>query len=245
MNIFIIIITILSILLLYIFYLTLLTIKYINNEPNYDLCQYNKKYSITLLDNNLNNIKTGDLILFSSYTYYPLFRIFGDHTFSHIGIVVKFNNQLYSLELFDIYPINNKIYYNKNLIPLYTRLNTYTGTTFIASLKKPLNNIQLQKLFKFINKKAKFYNPIELYFAKLHNFNFKNKYSCSSYIYHLLIYIGLIQNDNINNIDIHKYLINFCNNYLYNYPVEILYTNSQIKKIVNKSIIYPDTSILK
>ena len=45
------------------------------------------------------DIKSGDILLFSSYDYSLITRTCGHLVFSHIGIVVKHKQKLYSLEL--------------------------------------------------------------------------------------------------------------------------------------------------
>ena len=145
----ILIIVILSIFLIYNLYSYYKIYCYLFDEPDYNLCYNTKKYQTILLDGNLDKINTGDIILFSSYAYDPIFRIFGDVTFSHVGMVVKMNDQLYSLEMTDSYKLNNKIYTNKCLFPLYEKVDKYTGNVFICKLKEELD----QKLKKIDHQK--------------------------------------------------------------------------------------------
>lgn len=236
----IIIIIILSLFLFYNFYMILKISQYIFDEPNYDLCNNTKKYKTVIFDDILDNVETGDIILFSSYSYIPIFRIFGHNTFSHIGMIIKLNNQIFSLEMTDYYRLNNIDYYNKCLFPLYDRINTYTGNVFICKLKNKLNTYQIDKLNELVKNDSKFLSPIELFLYMSHNINYKNKYTCGSYIYFILQELNVISNLKINNIDINPFLINMCHqNIIYNYPVELLCNSSKIKKLTNKSISYP------
>lgn len=238
----IIIIILLSLFLIYNIAILYKIFKYISDEPDYSLCENTKKYNIALLDNNLNNINTGDIILFSTYSYFPLMRIFGDKVFSHIGMVVELDNKYYILEMtvFDI--MNNKKYTNKSLFSLYDRINTYAGNIFISKLQKPLNANQLDKLYNLINQDNKFLNSIELYINMLYNKNFSNKFTCSSYIFYILQNLNIIDcKIKIKNIDIHSFLIDLCHNSnIYAEPVELLCNSSNITKLDNKTIDYPN-----
>lgn len=160
--------------------------KYSIDEPNYDLCHNTKKYDIALLDNNIENIKSGDLILYSAYSYDPYVRIFSDKVFSHFGIVVKINNIYYILELLDQYPLNNKLYKNKSLFPLYDRISKYSGNCFISRIKNPLNNHQLNLLIQLVNEDITFLSPVQLYVSVINNLTFSNRSTCSWYIYNIL-----------------------------------------------------------
>jgi hypothetical protein len=240
-NIQILIITILSLFLIYNLYVYYKLYCYLFDEPYYSLCNNTKKYKTILLDGNLDKLNTGDIILFSSYAYDPIFRIFGDYTFSHVGMVVKIDNQLFSLEMTDSYKLNNKIYTNKCLFPLYEKVDKYTGNVFICKLKEELNQNQLNILYDLIKQDFKFYSPIEIYLAMSHNMKFHNKFCGGSLIFYLLQQINIIdKNIKIDNIDINSYLVNLCHqNTIYNYPIEFLCNNSNIKKIYKKTIEYP------
>ncbi len=213
--------------------------KIISNEPDYDNCKNTKRYKISILENNYNNIKSGDLLLFSAYNYDTIVRTVGDLTFSHIGIVVIENGIIYSFECFDYYPIKQKKYYNSIKIPLKDRINSYSGNTFIISLNTPLNKSQEDLLIKLSYKKYKFQSNRQLILTVLYNFKYTDAYFCSSFIIYILIEIGLLDYDmvkNIHNIYLHKYI---CNIYeytnLYGYPTEILSNDKFIKKIENKT----------
>lgn len=233
------IIIFLSLILLYNIYILYKIFIYLTNEPDYSLCSNTKKYNIALLKNNITNIETGDIILFSSYTYFPVFRIFGHNTFSHIGLVIQIQNKYYILEMTSFDVLNNKIYRHKCLFSLYDRVNQYSGNVFISKLKRPLTKAQKHKLYKLIKNDVQFLNPLELYINFLYNYNFKNKYTCSSYIYYILQEINLIdKNKKIKNMDIHPFMIDLCNNNLYNYPIELLSLSSNINKLYNKTIEY-------
>lgn len=240
MNYKICIIIILSLLLIYNIFMLCKLFNYLLDEPDYSICYNTKKYNIALLDNNLSNIQTGDILLFSSYIYYPIFRIFGNKIFSHIGMVVKINNEYYSLEMTDFYILNDKIYTHKSLFPLYDRINKYTGNIFISKLKNPLNYSQLNKLYNLISKSATFLNPIQLYINMIYDYKFNDKYTCSSYIYYILKELNILDNIKINNIDIHSFIIDICHNKIYANPIELLCNSSKVDKLYKKTIEYPN-----
>ena len=96
-------------------------------------------------------------------------------------------------------------------------------------------------LYDLIKQDFKFYSPIEIYLAMSHNMKFHNKFCGGSLIFYLLQQINIIdKNIKIDNIDINSYLVNLCHqNTIYNYPIEFLCNNSNIKKIYKKTIEYP------
>jgi hypothetical protein len=81
-------------------------------------------YQYITYNNIKSDLKSGDMLLFSNQSYTLIPRIVGHPTFSHIGMVVKKNNQLYSLEIVD----NAWIYRKKKkmngiiVIPLKDRI---------------------------------------------------------------------------------------------------------------------------
>lgn len=209
------------------------------NEPDYDNCKNTKRYKISILENNYNNIKSGDLILFSAYKYDPIVRTIGDLTFSHIGIIVVENGIIYSLECFDYYPISKKKYYGSIKIPLNVRINSYSGNTFILSLKTPLLKNQEDLLINLSYKKYKFQSNRQMILTALYNFKYENEYFCSSFIIFLLTKIGILNYNivkNIHNIHLHKYICYiYKHSNLYTYPTELMSNEKFIKKIENKT----------
>ena len=123
-----------------------------SNDDNKYIYQY-------ITYNNVKSyLKSGDLLLFSNQTYTLIPRIIGHPTFSHIGLVVQKDNELYSLEIVD----NAWIYRKKKkmdgiiVVPLKDRIKNYCGSIYVASLIKPLSSLQQTKLYNFHVPNCKF-----------------------------------------------------------------------------------------
>ena len=72
--------------------------------------------------------------------------MFAHRKFPHFALIIKINNQLYSLELVEndaIKPNDNNLYSNVNIFPLKDRIHYYSGDVFISSLNKPLKSSEL------------------------------------------------------------------------------------------------------
>ena len=242
MNFQIIIIIILSLILIYNITLLYITFTYLFDGVDYSLCKNTIKYQIALLDDNLLNIDTGDILLFSTYSYVPLMRIFGHKAFSHMGMVLKLDNQYYSLELTNFDMVNDQICTNQIIVPLYDRINTYSGNVFISKIQNPLSSIQFRKLYNLIKKDNIFLKTTKLYLNMIHNIDFTNQFTCSTYIFYILQHLNIIDSKiKIKNINIHSFLIELCHNSnIYRYPVELLCNLSNVTKLHNKTIEYPN-----
>lgn len=217
------------IILLYIIYLFIP-----NNNKD---CSHFSLYKKILLNNIITDIKPGDLLLFSSNNYNIITRTFGNSKFSHIAIVIKINNKLYTLEMVQndyVYP-GNKQQSGIITIPLEDRIQYYNGNVFIASLINPLTEDQINKLnlykdknYKFLNK----WNAILLFNAK--NKVLGNERFCSEFISEILYNINISSIPyNSNKLKVQTAIINLCNNIIYKNPVQIIHEKLLIDNLQN------------
>lgn len=133
-----------------------LLIIFFNNLSKND-CRKRYAYKYIVYNNLKSYIKSGDLLLFSAFEFDPITRIFGHRGFSHVGLIIKYQDILYSLEMIGseiLYPFTPK---KIGLImhPLEDRIKHYQGYIFHASLLQPLNNDQEYQLFNYSKKPYK------------------------------------------------------------------------------------------
>ena len=142
---------ILSIIIFILFFIIYLFI-----PSNNTLCTNYKLYKKILLNNVINDIKPGDLLLFSSNKYNIITRTFGNSTFSHIAIVIKIDNKLLGNERFCseyiseiLHNINiSSIPYNSKKIKLQTAIINLCNNTIY---KNPVQIIHENLLINNIN----------------------------------------------------------------------------------------------
>lgn len=177
---------------------------FININHKLNLINYNKykKYEIT----ELNNLNTGDIILFRYYKSSDinnfilqkmLLPLLSDNYYGHIGMIIKKNNKLYTIEFVQDY--YHCLYTNtfKNgsiLLDAFNRIYNYYGRIIII---KNNCNISNDKIFKFVDK------------YKNHKYG-KKRLFCTTYLSKLLYYLKIIK---------HKYLYipnSFIKNKFYN-----------------------------
>jgi len=213
--------------------------------PNKIECYDLKIYKKILLSKALINIKEGDLVLFSSNKHNLITRTFGNDTFSHIGIVIQNPNyytdtnsnkySIYEMVKSDIIkPDSNRI---KNILisNLEDRILNYNGNVYIASLIKPLNDTQLNKLNQFIKKDFKFSTNSDVVFNLFSNKLSNNRRFCSELIADLLSYIN-VSNKPIKSkkYNLQGEIINLCNDIVYYKPIHIIPDKLLIDRIDNK-----------
>jgi hypothetical protein len=224
MNIILISIIIILIYIIYLFFP--------NNNKH---CTNYALYKKILLNNVINDIKPGDLLLFSSNKYNIITRTFGNSTFSHIAIVIQINNKLYTLEMVEddyIYP-GNVQHTGVITIPLEDRIQYYNGQIYLASLIHPLNTQQINKLNLYKDKNYKFLTKKNVIFL----FNAKNKLLgnerfCSEFISEILHNINIssipYQSDKTK---LQTEIINLTNNTIYKRPVQLIHEKLLINNI--------------
>jgi hypothetical protein len=148
---------------------------------------------------NNDNIKTGDIVLFRSKNKDYLTELI--ISFTHIGMIIFIDNKPYILETHSKNdPLNIGVSTEGvNIYNFYNRINKFEGHIYLLKLKKPLNNIQENKLITNIDKykKIKFIKNYKNYYKKYCLINlYKNTNKgmiCSEFIYYILNNIGLIQ----------------------------------------------------
>ena len=224
--------------LINIIFLYLLQIALYTGRVNH--CSNKFIYQQILYDNLKSDIKSGDLLLFSNLNYSFLTRTFGHFAFSHIGIVVKYNNILYSLEMVyndDIFPGDAKIT-GIIFIPLKERVLNYSGYVYISSLLKPLDQQQETKLYNFSKKNYKFLNIKDLY-RGLSNFKQdSNTKICSQFIVNILEELNILEKKNMYKFwNYHKQIIDLCNDITYSHPVQIISNELLINNISDRKLI--------
>lgn len=173
-------------------------------------------YKKILFSDLIKNAKSGDLLLFSNSRCNVITRTFGNPYYSHIGIIVKKNNKLFSLELVkddNVYPKKNR-YKGLICIPLDDRILYYSGYVYHCKLNKKLDNIQENKLIEYTNKKIKYsYTQV-----------------CSFWLANVLEDLNIRKNLNSWKFwNIHNNIIKMCNNTIYSNPILIVHDKLLIK----------------
>lgn len=223
--------------------LILLLFLIISIKTSSNLNRRNKKfiYQYILYNKIKNDLKSGDLLLFSNLNYSIIPRTIGHPTFSHIGIVVKYNNELYSLEMINndfIYPGESPLQ-NIILIPLYDRIRFYSGYVYISSLLTPLSKDKENILYSYYNRNIQFLTKTDILFKFLYIFKKNsNKQMCSQYIANILEDLDILQNiKHYEFWNYHKKIINLCNNTIYRHPIQIIPNNLLVNNISECKII--------
>lgn len=193
--------------------------KYQNNEYY--------KYKYTYLEDIKDELNTGDLVLFSSY-YFSHIRIASNKKFSHIGMIIKYNNVLYIIDMVNYDTTMPGIQQKDiNINELYNRITYYTGFVYIVKYNKNLSIENEKNIIKSITQnRFTFPYKKEILMAK-YFFNIQNQYinkykTCVEYIVHLME-CGKIYN--FKNIKIKNYMheiIHLCNGTLYSEPIRVL-----------------------
>lgn len=206
-------------------------------------CIKKTAYKYITYNNIKSHIKSGDLILFSAFEYSPVTRIFGHAGFSHMGLVVKQNNKLYSLEMIrnDILYPNNSLTTGLILHPLEDRIKYYQGYVYHASLLNPLTNLEENKLFNY--SKKQFFMPSNYLIFLL---NFKQNFAinstrkfCSQFVVNILEDLNIIERkDPYKFWNYNRKLVNLCNNTIYSNPIQIISNDLIITNIDDREPIY-------
>lgn len=190
-----------------------------------DECDTFSIYNYILFSNIKDTAKSGDLLLFSNSRYNFITRVYGDPTFSHMGIIVKKNNKLYTLELIKmdhVYPKKPKIE-GTICIPLEDRLSNYSGQIYYCKLNKELSEDKKNMLLnKCIEKQQ-----------------YSIQKACNYFIAKILEDLNIATNLTTWKIwNIHNNIIKLCNGDIYQYPINLisdirLLTNIKDNKLLN------------
>ena len=209
-----------------------------------DNCKSYKIYKKILYSNVISQVKSGDLVFFDNTLTSIYERTFGHPQFSHIGIIVEINNEIYISDCNpdDVF-INNKKIINKglNLVPFYDRIYNYNGYVYISSLKHPLTIIQKQKLNHILNKNIDFLSTFKIVTSYIFNVNYiyMNEMTCIEYIAYILDKLKITYNlSKSNKKDLSNNIIELSNSELYYNPVHVIIDNLIIKNLYNYNYKY-------
>ena len=209
-----------------------------------DNCKSYKIYKKILYSNIISQVKSGDLVFFDNTLTSIYERTFGHPQFSHIGIIVEINNEIYISDCNpdDVF-INNKKIINKglNLVPFYDRIYNYNGYVYISSLKHPLTIIQKQKLNHILNKNIDFLSTFKIVTSYIFNVNYiyMNEMTCIEYIAYILDKLKITYNlSKSNKKDLSNNIIELSNSELYYNPVHVIIDNLIIKNLYNYNYKY-------
>lgn len=179
---------------------------------------------------NINNIpyisfsksflKTGDLILFRWHSIDAMESLVT--SFTHVGMVVKLNNNLYILETHMKGDTSHMGYETSgvNIYDLKNRINSYKGNIFLLPIKKKFMTFENEKeiILNITNyKKIPFHDKYENHFKNICllkkicknciNKTNKNEMFCSEFISKILQDINLMnENDDISCMTPHDLL---------------------------------------
>ena len=230
-------ITLLSILITLILLLSIYLIIQVGDNNN---CHKKHIYQYITYDNIESNIKSGDLLLFSNLNFNFIPRVFGHPSFSHTGLVVKKNNQLYSLEMVKqdwVYP---KQTYMKNIImiPLKDRIKNYSGYVYHTSLLKPLTIQQENELYNYSQKNYKFIQLKDFYqIFRIFNRN-SNIKMCSQFTANILEDFNILPKTNPYIFwNYHKKIIDLCDGKTYSQPIQIIPNELLINNILERKVL--------
>ena len=231
----------------YILFIIIILIIYIFKCFNITLddnCKSYKIYKKILYSNIISQVKSGDLVFFDNTLTSIYERTFGHPQFSHIGIIVEINNEIYISDCNpdDVF-INNKKIINKglNLVPFYDRIYNYNGYVYISSLKHPLTIIQKQKLNHILNKNIDFLSTFKIVTSYIFNVNYiyMNEMTCIEYIAYILDKLKITYNlSKSNKKDLSNNIIELSNSELYYNPVHVIIDNLIIKNLYNYNYKY-------
>jgi permuted papain-like amidase YaeF/Yiix C92 family enzyme len=208
-----------------------------NFSPNFDTCESNLIYNYAILEENMHNIKSGDLIFFIANEQNQ-FKAFTDNTFSHCGIILKENNILYCVEIVKNIIIDNIRMTGVVKIPLDKRIKTFAGHIYLLSLNYNLNEYQYNKLIELSNMDYYFTYHYQVLLDLLFNYKDDKSHICTSYIYYILNKLNIINCNNLlNYIQINKKIFNIHNNSnIYSEPIELISNMNILDKLQNISV---------
>ena len=187
-------------------------------------CNLYSIYNHILISNIKDIAKSGDLLLFSNSNFNIITRTIGNPAYSHIGIVIKINNKLYSLELVKtdyVYPKQPEVS-GTICIPLEDRLANYSGQVFYCKLNKNLSeNKQKILLNRCYNKQS-----------------YSTTNTCGHFIANLIEELDIAKNITTWKFwQIHNNIIKLCNGKLYDYPVVLISDSRLLNNIYDNKLL--------
>jgi|LauGreDrversion4_2_1035121.scaffolds.fasta_scaffold01203_7 hypothetical protein len=222
LHIILIIIIILLLLVIYKIYFIYTYIYYYEDTPYF-------KYKYTYLEDIINELDTGDLLLFSSYDFSKI-RIVSHARFTHIAMVIKVENKIYGIDTIEKTFIKpNKLLSGINIFNLEEKIVYYPGFVYILKCNKLLSKQNKNDILLGI-KNYKFKYPTSDIFIYKYIFNIQNSYtnkykSCIEYIVYLLKRGNICNFDDIKIIDYMHHILLLCDDNIYTKPIRILIKN--------------------
>ena len=184
-----------------------------------------------LLNDCIDKVKTGDLVLFSDNIKVPIVIMIGDRTFSHTGIVIVIDNIPYIYEIVDTingYKSHKNLGKFKSAIqltPLSDRIKYYAGNCYIASINNKLSPRQIE-LFKYIVKNGfdcQFVNYIKWWPFLFSNKLLNKKRFCHEFVAEILHKLNITSIPiKQSKIVLSKKLVSICNGDIYSLPIQII-----------------------
>jgi hypothetical protein len=191
------------------------------------------KYQHINISNIITELETGDLILFSSYNFNLFNRVFSNLRFSHVGMVINENNNLFSIELMEndyVYP-NSKQYPNVNIFNLIDRITHYPGFVYICKYNSKISELQKNDIYNFINISDIKYSPFYDNAKKIIlNKNITNSKHCVEFISLLLQKMKIYNFSNIHKINLMHELVKICNGKIYSEPIRVIVKQNNLNE---------------
>lgn len=220
---------------------------YQKQHKNVPWCERNVIYKKILYSDIKNNLKSGDLLFFISRNLnwsHVITRGYGHNEFTHIGIIIKINNKLYSCEMVESEKLKpgSVDVYGFNVFPLKTRVKNYIGDVYVASLINPLSEDKYNIFRNYIHtNNYKFPTAFNIYKKYLFNntkLNDNDRY-CGEFVSEILYLMG-ISDIPKNAKNEHKILelSNLCNNKIYKNQIHLINDDLLIKDINNSDYKY-------
>jgi hypothetical protein len=169
-------------------------VKMILNYCRYQKVNGYKLFPRAKLSDVYNDIKSGDIMLFSALAHNIITSAAISSTHSHVGIVVELNGNKYILEIFgnDYISPNFDILRGVHLTPLYERIMYYPGNVYIMPLKNKLTCEQESKLQEFSKVQFDYeYNFINSLLRVFIHHNFFTNKICLEHVAMALKYSGI------------------------------------------------------
>ena len=182
--------------------------------------------------------KSGDLIFFSFINASILTRSWINSRFPHVGMVIKYNDELFIIELVDDDDIKPRDKRHRGVLlnPLFERISEYAGSVYYSSLKSKLS-AKNEKILKDYAANREVYNYTDtsqiiyslLTFSKKLD---KNNRFCTEYIAELLDALEISSKPiNSSKIALPSEIFNLANGSVYTDPLHILCDNLMIKNL--------------
>lgn len=141
---------------------------------------------ITTYEKISKKLKTGDAVLCSNLFRHLFVALFTKSPFSHMGMILKINNEIYVTEMrYDKKQPNRVINFKKFL-------SEYNGRVWICPLNKKLKPEEEKKIIDMaLNELYEFDGSLISYFKRIFYINNNDDYHCAEYFTYLWKQTGL------------------------------------------------------